>query len=316
MTNFTKEDIEAVKNISIKSFLAQNNVRPAHDGGSYGLYSAPYREDKNPSMNVNYTRNIWADLGTGEHGDIIDLVQKINNADFKGAIQILKSQAGLNIYEQPVQVATPNHSTEKKITVFQVKELRNLALLQYLQERSIDIAIAKKVCKEVYYEVRTGGQSKRYYGIGFQNDKGGWEIRNKYFKGSTSKDISTINRGSVTCRVFEGFMDYLSFLTLDKQGLSSPEWFGNNNENVVVLNSIINVSNAKGFLAQHSTNICYLDNDDAGRRTLQAIKDMKLPVVDASIIYKDFKDLNEMHQSLPKVQQEANINRAKIKISN
>ena len=308
-----KEDIEAIKRISIKKFLEQNNIRPARDGGSYGLYRAPYREDKSPSMKVNYATNFWDDFATGEHGDIIDLVRKINNTDFKGAIQVLKSQAGLNTYEQPVQVGTSNHSAEKKIIVHQVMELRNPALLQYLQERRIDIAIAKKLCKEVYYEVRIGDESKRFYGIGFKNDRGGWEIRNKYFKGATSKDISTTNNSSTTCRVFEGFIDYLSFLTLDKQGYNNPEWIGNNNENAVVLNSVTNLERAKDFLSQHTVNICYLDNDDAGKRTLQAIKDMKLPVINASNIYEGYKDLNDLHQSLPKMQQEAKINTVKVK---
>jgi len=271
------------------------------------LYSAPYREDKSPSMKVNYVSNTWYDFATGEHGDIIDLVKKINNTDFKGAVQILQSQSGLSVHEAtatPVPVQVPS---EEKITVSKVTVLRNPALLQYLKERRIDVNIAKKVCKELYYEVSTGEQSKRYryFGIGFPNDKGGWEIRNKYFKGATSKDISTANRGSTTCHVFEGFMDDLSFLTLDKQGYgrSNPEWFGNNNENIVVLNSTAMVDRAKNFMEQHVANICYLDNDEVGKRTLQALKYMKLSWIDASKIYKDHKDLNEMHQSLPKLQQ-------------
>jgi hypothetical protein len=303
MRSLTRDDIEAIRQISIKNFLEQNGIRPARDGGSYGLYSALYREDKNPSMKVNYQDNTWCDFATGEQGNIIDLVKKINNTDFMGAVQVLQSQSGLSAHVTAAAPAQAANSHEEKFIVHQVMELRNPALLQYLQERKIDIDIAKKLCKELYYEVRTGEQSKRYFGIGFKNDKGGWEIRNKYFKGCTSKDISTTNRSSTTCRVFEGFMDYLSFLTLDKQGYTNSEWIGNNNENVVVLNSIINVDGAKEFLAQHTTNICYLDNDDGGKRTLQTMKDMKLPVINASDIYPDHKDLNEMLMSLPQRQQ-------------
>lgn len=295
---------EDIKNISIKSFLEQNSIRPARDGGTYGLYRAPYRKDESPSMKVSYQSNSWYDFATGEHGDIIDLVRKINNIDFKSAVQVLKRRSGLTIHQlAPVQADSAK--PEARITVFKAMELRNPALLQYLQERCIDLAIAKKMCKEVYYEVRMGEKSKRYFGIGFQNNRGGWEIRSKYFKGCTSKDISTTNRSSTTCRVFEGFMDYLSFLTLDKQGYTSPEWYGNNNENVVVLNSTAILNRAKDFLSQHTVNICYLDNDSSGKSTLQAIKNMGLNAVNASNIYKDHKDLNEFHQSLPLKKEQA-----------
>ncbi|MDR1227292.1 MAG: toprim domain-containing protein [Prevotellaceae bacterium] len=297
-TTKPKVDVDVFKQISIKNFLKQNNIAPLRDGDSYGLYSAPYRIDKNPSMKVNYRDNTWYDFATSEHGDIIDLVRKINNTDFKGAVQVLQSQSGLTACETvvaPVQVPK-----EVKINVFKITELNNPALLQYLQERNINVAIAKKVCKELYYEVRTGEQSKRYFGIGFQNDKGGWEIRNKYFKGATSKDITTIVNSSNTCRMFEGFMDYLSFLTLSKQNFSNSEWVGNNGEDVLVLNSLAMVNKAKPFLAKHTANYCYLDNDAAGQRVLLELKKEKLSAIDVSGIYDGYKDLNEMHQSLPR----------------
>ena len=53
--------------------------------------------------------------------------------------------------------------------------------------------------------------------IGFKNDSGGYELRNPYFKGSSSpKDITTFNNGAKEATVFEGFIDFLSFMAIHK----------------------------------------------------------------------------------------------------
>lgn len=61
-----------------------------------------------------------------------------------------------------------------------------------------------------------GGKS--YFAIGFKNKSGGYEVRNLFFKGCMSpKDITHIRQQGeprYTCYVFEGMMDYLSFLSL------------------------------------------------------------------------------------------------------
>lgn len=67
-------------------------------------------------------------------------------------------------------------------------------------------------------EVRFSLNGKWNFAIGFPNASGGYEVRNKYFKGCIApKDITHIRQAGEpkeTCYVFEGFMDYLSFLTL------------------------------------------------------------------------------------------------------
>ena len=58
---------------------------------------------------------------------------------------------------------------------------------------------------------------KPYFAVGFPNRSGGYEIRNKLFKGCIApKDITHIQQEQPkeSCYLFEGFMDYLSFLTL------------------------------------------------------------------------------------------------------
>ena len=85
------------------------------------------------------------------------------------------------------------------------------ALVSYLTGRGIDPAIARTYCREVRYTI--GG--KEYFAVGFRNDAGGWELRSARFKGGSSpKHITTLDNGSDMAMAFEGFIDFLSYLSL------------------------------------------------------------------------------------------------------
>lgn len=162
-------------------------------------------------------------------------------------------------------------------------------MLDYLAKRGIPSGIALGECVEVHYRTR----GKWYFGIGFRNRKGGLEIRNPYFKGSTSpKDITHLRHGAggngkATALVFEGFMDYLSYLTL-KQGKPVPD--------CVVLNSVGNLPGALDVLKGYGHVCCFLDNDDAGRKTTEEIRRQCGSVTDKAVHYLPHKDLNEFLQ--------------------
>ena len=102
-----------------------------------------------------------------------------------------------------------------------------------LRERCINIEIARQHCQEVHYSAN----GKAYFAVGFRNDAGGYELRNKYFKGCTSKEITSMKTSSDACQLFEGFMDYLSFLTM--KNWQQPK------TDVIVLNSLSNMPKAK-----------------------------------------------------------------------
>lgn len=100
-----------------------------------------------------------------------------------------------------------------------VVPLQHHALLSYLQSRGIHGDIGRMFCREVHYELR----KRRYFALAFGNAAGGYEVRNPYYKGCIRcKDISVIrhSRDETQNRVcvFEGFMDFLSYLTLKQTG--------------------------------------------------------------------------------------------------
>lgn len=264
--------------ISIKQFLSERGIFPRQERSNYGMYLSPFREERTPSFKVDYDRNLWYDFGIGEGGSVIDLVMLMECCDFRTAITKLENGSSFSFHH-----TEPIHSTNSTLQIVSVKPLQDVRLLDYLQsKRSININIAKEYCQEVHYTVG----DKNYFAIGFQSDGGGWELRNEYFKGSTSpKGISTIDNHSQTCLLFEGFMDMLSYLTLKK--IAQPT------VDILTLNSVNNLNKATDFLKRHQTIHCFLDNDEAGKQTLAKVEKLGCEIIDQSSFYCQHKDLNQ-----------------------
>lgn len=171
-----------------------------------------------------------------------------------------------------------------------------------MKERCIDLEKAMPFLKCISYEVR----GRRYQAIGFANLSGGYELRdNGSFKGTIApKDITPIFTGKQTehatgkiqpvC-IFEGFMDFLSFLSMKEKIIN----------HCLVMNSVSNVARTIRYLNdRHLTHIrAFLDNDEAGRRAVQDFIKAGFHVEDMNIHYKDFKDLNDFHVSRVREQQ-------------
>ena len=272
-------DVRQMREIPIADFLSAMGIQPQKQKGGILWYKAPYRTERTPSFKVDTNKNVWFDFGVGKGGDIFDLAGEfIGSDDFLlRAAFIAKSGAcPLPALEQPQR-------SERKGPVFEdiwVRPLQNPRLLGYLEERGINAHVAIPNCEEVRYRVH----GKRYYAIGFRNEAGGMELRNRFFKGCIPpKDISLKRNGSDVCAVFEGLMDYLSAMQL---GIIASDW--------LVLNSVSNVEKAVKALQGYGRIECFLDNDDAGRRTFQRLHDcFGEKVIDRSFLYAEHKDLNE-----------------------
>lgn len=180
-------------------------------------------------------------------------------------------------------------------------------LQEYLTKvRCIDLQKAKPLLKCISYEVR----GKHYQAIGFANLSGGYELRDNHsFKGTiVPKDITLIFTDKQTAHttektqpvcVFEGFMDFLSFLSM-KEEITN---------HCLVMNSVSNVARAVRYLKdRYLPHIrVFLDNDDAGRKTVQEFVRAGFKVEDMSGYYKDFKDLNEFHVSRMRKQEQQKV---------
>jgi len=277
-------DSKIINTFPIREYLAGLNIHPAKDRGYYGMYHSPFREDSDASMKVDYNKNLWIDYGSNEGGTLIDLVMRLEKCPSGEAMRILEQW----LSGTPSFSFHGNNTPERKeaklesaIRITEVAPLSSPPLIDYLRERKINIDIAKYHCKEINYSVN----GKPYFAIGFRNDAGGYELRSKYFKGCTSKDITSHTYRQSSCQLFEGFMDYLSFLTM-KNWQRSPI-------DAIVLNSLANLPKVENTLAGYNSVALFLDNDEAGKRAVQGLRSVCKEVLDMSTHYAKHKDLND-----------------------
>jgi hypothetical protein len=280
-----------IKDISIRQYLENRGIRPEKNYGYYGMYYSPYRKDGNASFKVDYNQNLWHDFGTNEGGSIIDLVMKMENCTFHEAANTLEGRGLSSQLYQPLSVPTYsqlNVATSQQGSSFsfhrdKIIPITHPKLIEWVGKRKIDLDLANKYCREIHYH----NQSGDHFSVGFKNDNGGYELSSPpAFKGCIApKDITTIRNNRDTCLVFEGFWDFLSYLTIQKQERTSHD--------VAVLNSIINVEKAMDFLKTHREIYTYLDNDEGGRKATELIKSANLTVYNRSSQFAEYKDLND-----------------------
>ena len=297
-----EEDLSAIKRYSIVDYLERKGIRPVRRTPTYAVYRSPLREEVHPSFKVDTEKNLWIDYAEGRGGSIIDLCMRLEGCTLSEAI----CRLGQNALEHTAY----SYSSSKRETPICPKQkemasgTRRLICLsdtlpphlqEYLKkERCIDLEKVTPFLKCISYEVR----GRRHEAIGFANSSEGYELRdNHLFKGTVApKDITPIfeDMEQPVC-LFEGFMDFLSFLSMKKEITSV----------CLVMNSVSNVARSIHYLNKRNiTSVrAFLDNDDTGRKAVQEFVNAGFKVEDMAVYYKDFKDLNEFHVSRVREQQ-------------
>jgi len=196
---------EEAKKIDIVDYLSSLGFQPQKIRGNDYWYLSPFRIEKVPSFKVNRKFNVWYDHGLGKGGNLVDfgvlfyhipvneLLQKIGTNNFSFHQQIGKVSQGEKAGEK------------EKISIINVRSgITTLPLTKYLQTRKIPLLIADTYCEEIDFRL----YDKKHTSIGFKNKEGGYELRNEYFKGSSSpKDITLLTANtSKAVLVFEGFL--------------------------------------------------------------------------------------------------------------
>ena len=285
-----------LKNIGIRQFLAWRGILPKYERNGYGMYLSPLREERTPSFKVDYVQNLWYDFGLGEGGTLLTLVMRLERCDSREAVRRLqngeKRDAGSvslspDIGKPPVAggfspVVRP--AAVPALRILSDASLRHPALVGYLASRGIVPSVAAAFCREVRYEVN----GRAFFAVGFRNDAGGWELRSERFKGGSSpKHITTIDNRSDTVIAFEGFMDFLAYLSL-----KYPERL---RIDAAVLNSVVNLPKAVPFLSRHPVIHTFFDNDEAGRKATADLIRLcpRSELIDQSSFYSGHKDVND-----------------------
>ena len=162
-------------------------------------------------------------------------------------------------------------------------QLSPLPLTKYLQTRKVSLKIAEVYCREIDF----GLYDKKHTAIGFKNNAGGYELRNEYFKSSSSpKYVTYMDNKAANLKVFEGFFDFLSYQTMHKKTEQHLT-------NFLVLNSLSFFERSLLLMEKHKSIHLYLDHDKEGINWTDIAKNRSLKFKDEGKFYKDHKDLNE-----------------------
>ncbi len=170
-------DIQTAKLIKIADYLHSLGFSPVKQQGINLWYKSPLREETKASFKVNTERNQWYDFALGKGGNIIALAQELYCSDHVPYLLQRIGEQTPNI--RPVSFSFGKQSSsEPSFQQLEIVPLSSSALLAYLQERGINIALAKRECSEAHFT----HHGKRYFAIAFPNVSGGYEIRypNKY----------------------------------------------------------------------------------------------------------------------------------------
>lgn len=274
---------QRINNIPFSHIFSKIGIEPTKQKNKATWYKSPFREEITASFKVNLKTNTYYDFGEGIGGTVVDFWCKYKSCDVKTTIKEISSLFSFpeqRIIAKPIVKRKSFKKSEPKLAILEVKPLFLYPLKKYLTSRGLSKRIYNYI-KEVHYE----NNNIKFYAIGFKNDLDGYELRSKDFKACSSKTItSIIKEGSTTLSVFEGFIDFLSYLEREKA-----------DESFLVLNSLSMIQKAKLYFTEFEKVKLFLDNDSAGRRVTKKLTSEFSNIIDQSFTYSEYEDYNDFH---------------------
>lgn len=273
--------------ISLEEVLFSLGHLPTKQNEKEAWYLNPFANESQASFKLDKRINAWYLHSEGVGGNNTDFMKKYLNTSVNEVLIWAEKQNFSSFHhQQHIKKSEPNYAIDE------ILNLQNPNLKQYLQGRGLSLKIYDYI-KEIRFTIG----SKDLYVIGFENLSGGFELHNAFYKGSLlKKDCSLINlssngqgKSNIQDRdvrgiaVFEGFMDALSFIELQKSFAGD----------ILVMNSIALLNKSIKHLKNYSEIHLFLDNDNAGIKCKSEIIKFFPEAKDHSGIYSNHKDLNE-----------------------
>lgn len=298
MARYTEQEKQVLQSISIVEIMAHLGKNLAHDRS--GMYYSPFRDESTPSFHIDVPTNIWYDFGTAEGGGLFEFVCRIAGItrgevyDWLASFRKMIPESEYKEVVEKVKKTKPS----RVIVDSASHEFTKYKLIEYAQRRAVSREVLEKYCEEVVYHIDSY-PDKQYFAIGFKNNGGGYVLRSSLSKKCTSSAMTTLSpEGKITemitgdkVLVFEGFMDFLSWLSSVSQ--LSPGY------DCCILNSVSNIEKALPWITAHKNIAAFMDNDDAGRKTLEKIIESvpdqagDVSIYDMSRLYQGYNDLND-----------------------
>ena len=267
--------------IEVSDFLSKIDIMPNSKEGGKFIYFSPFRNEKVPSFFVFTESNRWYDFGISGNEDwtLIGFIKLFyNKTKFKECLDIIAEAMELPSKD----IKCPVKAERKCLEIIEEQPISNDKVKQYIKSRKADIITAKRYIKEIKFKYFN--QVK--LGISYDNNAGGKEIVFLNGMKSCCKNKSfTLIKGRSGVSMFEGMMDFLSFLKLvNKRSIT---------RSVIILNSVNNINQAMKIISPEEHIRCYLDRDIAGFDCFELIN-KRFDCTDHAEEYEGFKDVNDL----------------------
>jgi hypothetical protein len=267
--------------LDMVDFLDALGYRPTRISYPHHWYLSPLRLERTASFKVNRKLNAWWDFGIQKGGKLVKFLSRYYGCPEED-VQLHFSGSS-SIRAVPLFCSTSQPIQDNTIRNLIVSPLSAPPLLRYLSGRRIAQHVAQTFCQQATYTVR----EKQYYAIAFANRSGGFELRNQYFKGSSSpKDISLLRQGNSILCVFEGFVDFLSYMTA-LSSLPIPA------RDYLVLNTLGFLGACQDVMCSYTSVLLFLDNDSAGTEATSIAAEWSDTIIDQRPLYSNYKDVND-----------------------
>lgn len=296
-------DLQHSKAIPIGDYLHACGIEPAKRYNGYALYHAPYREDPNASLKVDFRQNLWHDYGTSQDGSIIDLVMRMRGSSAYEAMAHLAEEKATTLAPFPFHREARIEQKRKEQRPSNTRRILSISEelplhLQRLLRRGLlcrsEVGIST-LCRADFLGVYDG---RRELVVTSRKNSRLILKNSRLFCEKVSTDFSAPSKclfpitvageaNNASLCIFEGFMDFLSLLTMKGKEFAP----------CLVLNSVSNLPRVIDYLYEKGIDAvrAFLDNDQAGRQALQGTQSSGIKVEDMSRHYSQHKDLNDYH---------------------
>ncbi len=288
--SFTIQQLTKAKSVPIYDWLASKGFEPVKVTKHEYIYRSPFNEaEKDPSFKVNILKNVFHCWSTSQKGDVITLIRAIDKLGYIEAVNALLDFTG---YEQTYEPR--KEKVEPKLHIEKNLPLTSQNLRNYFSIRALNLKIVEKYVREIHYTNEHGS----FYAAGFPNKVGGFEIRcpmknGNVFKACLGQKHVSFYRGQEKTKLalFEGFTDFLSFLTYAKSEVLPID--------CLILNSVelLTIERIALMSKHYSVVYSYLDNDKAGKAAYTKLFDNLEQNVwvenQSQILYPNHKDFND-----------------------
>ena len=294
---------EQANQIDLVDYLHMIGNDPKKIKGHDYWYFSPFRDEKEASFKIERNKNVWYDHGIGKGGKLVDFVMELYRYSISEALIKISFSHGQNNLPGSVErppfhlhensLLNTSDARETAIKIIAAKQpMQDLRLCRYVMQRGIEKSVADSYCYEVQFT--NSGNEKIYTAIGFKNNAGGYELRNQFFKASSSpKYVTYLDNNANNIAVFEGFFDFMSYLSVPKLqegGLT----------NFLILNSLSFFERSLLLMEKHQSIHLYLDQDLAGKKFTKLALKRSPTFKDESKLYQGYKDLNEWKMNVGK----------------